>query len=230
MTEDIRAFLYSLGFLSSIAFGARFLVQWIESERRKKSVVPPFFWRLSLIGNLLLLTHSFIQIQAHVFLIQIGNAVISWRNLNLMKSKERQFTFSQTVQLMIVSLVLGTSLYFAQYIFIESQEVSFFRIPLTPWNHHHSNQISLMWHLLGVIGLVLFNSRFWVQWWCAEKEKKSYLGFSFWWVSLVGDALCLAYFAQLGDPVNLVGPLFGLIPYIRNILLLRKNIQSQETI
>jgi lipid-A-disaccharide synthase len=82
--------------------------------------------------------------------------------------------------------------------------------------------------MLGFTGLLLFNSRFWVQWWSSEKRDSSYLGASFWWLSLIGDTLCLIYFIRLGDIVNLAGPLFGLIPYIRNLMLIKKNSPSMN--
>src|SRR2546426_1016471 len=37
-----------IGLLGEAQFGARFLVQWIASERQKKSVVPHTFWYLSI--------------------------------------------------------------------------------------------------------------------------------------------------------------------------------------
>jgi lipid-A-disaccharide synthase len=72
------------------------------------------------------------------------------------------------------------------------------------------------------MGLALFSTRFWIQWWCAEQEKKSYLSGSFWWISLIGESLCLIYFLKIHDPVNSIGPAFGLIPYIRNLMLIYK--------
>ena len=53
---DIR--LLVLGFTAQILFSARFLVQWIASERAKKSVVPISFWFLSLAGGGLLLIYA----------------------------------------------------------------------------------------------------------------------------------------------------------------------------
>ena len=50
--------LLILGFTAQILFSARFLVQWIASERAKKSVVPLSFWFLSLAGGGLLLLYA----------------------------------------------------------------------------------------------------------------------------------------------------------------------------
>ena len=34
----------TIGFAGQLLFGARFLVQWLSSERAKKSVIPVTFW------------------------------------------------------------------------------------------------------------------------------------------------------------------------------------------
>ena len=40
-----------VGFLGQALFSARFLVQWLSSERQKRSVVPLAFWYFSLAGG-----------------------------------------------------------------------------------------------------------------------------------------------------------------------------------
>ena len=47
-----------LGFLGQLLFSGRFLVQWLASERRGRSVVPVSFWLLSLSGGLTLLLYA----------------------------------------------------------------------------------------------------------------------------------------------------------------------------
>lgn len=47
-----------VGFIAQGLFTARFGVQWIASEKRKKSHIPESFWYFSLIGGLLLLIYS----------------------------------------------------------------------------------------------------------------------------------------------------------------------------
>src|SRR5438132_1498847 len=48
----------AVGFLGQAFFSARFIVQWIASERRKQSVVPVYFWYFSLGGGLTLFLHA----------------------------------------------------------------------------------------------------------------------------------------------------------------------------
>ena len=71
----------AVGFLGQAMFGARFLVQWIASERRKQSVVPKAFWYLSLFGGLTLLTYA-IHRRDPVFIVgQLTGVFIYTRNL-----------------------------------------------------------------------------------------------------------------------------------------------------
>jgi lipid-A-disaccharide synthase-like uncharacterized protein len=220
MTEALREYLYPLGFISSLAFTARFLVQWLNSEKKQQSVVTPLFWKLSLIGNGVLWIHSIIQVQLHVALIQICNAVISWRNLNLMQPTNRHMRLVTVMGLLVAGLS-GTIVLFLLQLWGTEGVLSFFRMP-TWLGSASRSPIFWGWHLVGIAGLILFNSRFWIQWWLAEKDQKSYLGPSFWWMSLAGDLMCLIYFTVLGDSVNFIGPVFGLVPYIRNLMLLYK--------
>ena len=219
--DEWRTFLYPLGFLSALAFGARFIIQWLLSEKAHKSIVPRSFWQLSLLGNFLLLIHSFIQVQYPICMIQVCNAVISWRNLDLMQKNPSPVSLSTVIWILTGSLLL-ISLAFASQNWLLDYEGSWFRIPKSPWQKNSIDSVSFFWHLLGTLGTLLFSSRFWVQWWFAERAHASTLPLSFWWLSLSGALLSIAYFIRIGDSVNLIGPLVGLVPYIRNLMLLQK--------
>ena len=69
-----------LGFIAQFSFTMRFMVQWIASERARRSVVPATFWTFSLVGGTLLLIYAihredpvFIAGQALGLLIYIRN-------------------------------------------------------------------------------------------------------------------------------------------------------------
>jgi lipid-A-disaccharide synthase-like uncharacterized protein len=47
-----------LGFVAQAMFSARFLVQWIASERAGRSVIPLAFWTFSIGGGVLLLAYA----------------------------------------------------------------------------------------------------------------------------------------------------------------------------
>ncbi|UCD70745.1 MAG: lipid-A-disaccharide synthase N-terminal domain-containing protein [Syntrophobacterales bacterium] len=72
-----------VGFGGQICFSMRFLVQWVASERKGKSVIPIYFWYFSLLGGLTLLTYA-IHIKDPVFIVgQSMGAFIYLRNLML---------------------------------------------------------------------------------------------------------------------------------------------------
>jgi lipid-A-disaccharide synthase-like uncharacterized protein len=71
----------SIGLLGQALFSARFLVQWIASERRKQSVVPVQFWYFSVGGGLTLLAYAIYR-QDPVFIIGQGTGLFVYaRNL-----------------------------------------------------------------------------------------------------------------------------------------------------
>ena len=220
--ESWRLFLYPLGFLSSIAFFFRFIVQWLYSEKEKKSIVPKSFWNISLVGNLLLVFHSLIQLQYNVAIVQTINAGISWRNLDLMKGPKNSLTLKQTLFLFGSCLSLITLIFILQGVLFSSGQIEWFRIPITPWSSSNETTIPLIWHLAGFLGLSIFSSRFWIQWWQAEKKQTSTLSKSFWIISIIGASFSIVYFVYLQDWVNAIGPSIGLFPYLRNLILIKQ--------
>lgn len=214
--EELRIALYPLGLISTLAFTLRFLIQWLQSEKAHRSTVSPSFWWISLIGNLSLLSHSLIQGQYFICLVQGINGVIAVRNLNLMESKIRQWAFSAVIMQQIAVFGAITGLFW-----LLSNE-AWFRTPI------HALQTAAVhpsfgWSIIGFLGVVLFASRFWVQWIHAEKAHSSTLERPFWWLSLIGASFSILYFALIQDYINLVGPLFGMIPYCRNLILMKQS-------
>jgi len=77
----------------------------------------------------------------------------------------------------------------------------------------------VLWKIIGFSGIGIFGTRFVVQWIYSEKHKESRIPVIFWWQSLVGTLLCLAYFLRQQDSVGIAGYLFNIIPYSRNLVL-----------
>ena len=84
-----------LGFIGQAMFGARMLIQWVISEKKKASVIPVAFWWLSLGGATILLSYAiyrrdpvFIAGQSFGFIVYIRNLIL----LRRMKQKERAVT------------------------------------------------------------------------------------------------------------------------------------------
>lgn len=227
MIEYWRELIYPLGFISSIAFGARGLLQWITSEIRQKSVVTRAFWRLSLVGNILLMLHAFFQSQFHVCFVQACNSVISWRNLNLMQPQNRQMAFGKVLKLLALVMAWVLVGFLLQGLLLSNGQVEWFRLPTPSLDGPSPLYVEPIWHLIGFLALILFSSRFWIQWWYAEQQQASVISPMFWWISLIGGILTLIYFVRIEDTVNIIGPAFGLIPYIRNIMLMQRKSDSK---
>ena len=81
-----------VGFTGQALFSARFLVQWIQSERMRRSVIPVAFWYFSLAGGLTLLSYAIYR-QDPVFIVgQFGGVFIYARNLHMVLRERRQQT------------------------------------------------------------------------------------------------------------------------------------------
>jgi lipid-A-disaccharide synthase-like uncharacterized protein len=76
------------GFIAQGLFSARFLVQWVASERAGKSVVPVVFWHLSIIGTVLLLAYAIYRKDPVFILGQSAGLVVYFRNLYLIRRQK----------------------------------------------------------------------------------------------------------------------------------------------
>jgi lipid-A-disaccharide synthase-like uncharacterized protein len=74
-----------LGFGGQVVFMGRFVIQWIASERHRRSVIPVSFWYLSIIGALVLFVYA-LHRRDPVFVAGQGMGVaIYLRNLQLIR-------------------------------------------------------------------------------------------------------------------------------------------------
>lgn len=80
----------TIGFVGQALFSARFLVQWVVSERARRSVVPLAFWLFSLAGGATLLTYAIYR-QDPVFIVgQASGLFIYTRNLMLIHGHKQR--------------------------------------------------------------------------------------------------------------------------------------------
>jgi lipid-A-disaccharide synthase-like uncharacterized protein len=71
----------AVGFLGQALFSARFIVQWLKSEREKKSVFPVAFWYFSIAGGVTLLAYAIYRKDPVFILGQASGLFIYFRNL-----------------------------------------------------------------------------------------------------------------------------------------------------
>jgi len=79
----------AIGFIGQGLFSARFIVQWLQSEKIKKSVIPSAFWYFSVAGGMTLLAYA-IHREDPVFIIgQATGLIIYFRNLQFLWRDKR---------------------------------------------------------------------------------------------------------------------------------------------
>ena len=77
-----------------------------------------------------------------------------------------------------------------------------------------------LWIGIGLVGQLLFTSRFLVQWIASERRRESVVPVAFWWFSLAGGVTLLGYALWRHDPVFILGQAMGLVVYARNLALI----------
>ena len=77
-----------------------------------------------------------------------------------------------------------------------------------------------LWLAVGLAGQAIFGGRFIVQWIASERRRQSHIPIVFWYMSLVGGVVTLAYAIHKKDPVFIIGQGSGVVVYIRNLMLI----------
>ncbi|HXJ02766.1 MAG TPA: lipid-A-disaccharide synthase N-terminal domain-containing protein [Micropepsaceae bacterium] len=86
------------------------------------------------------------------------------------------------------------------------------------------------WLAVGFIGQGLFASRFIIQWLRSEAAGRSVIPLAFWYCSIAGGAVTLAYTIHLQSPPLILGQATPLLIYVRNVYLIfreKKRAQPQ---
>ena len=82
--------------------------------------------------------------------------------------------------------------------------------------------VEIFWIAWGFGAQACFTARFLVQWMASEKEGKSVIPIAFWYLSLSGGLGLLIYAISQRDPVIITGQGFGVIVYLRNLILIHR--------
>nr|WP_093241101.1 MULTISPECIES: lipid-A-disaccharide synthase N-terminal domain-containing protein [Psychroflexus] len=202
MTETLS---YVIGFTAQILFSSRTLYQWLSSEKQKKVVAPRFFWQLSLLASFLLFIYGYLRNDFAIMLGQSLTYFIYIRNIQLAQQWKKFPVFLRWFLVIFPFLIV---LYYYNNNTLDLNKLIF------------NNDMSDILFALGIISQVLFTSRFIYQWLYSEKKRTSSLPLVFWIISLSGSILILIYGLLRIDPVLILGHIFGIFIYSRNIYLL----------
>ena len=192
--------LEALGWAGNGFYFSRFFVQWWMSERAGKSVAPPVFWWLSVAGAAALGTYAYLQADSPLFVGYAITFVIYVRNVMIEHLGDRA---GKIGTLPALGLGLVAALLMLRY-------------GATPAG---ADTASKPWLVAAFVGQVFFSLRFVIQWYATERAGAAYFPRSFWWCSLIGNVLLLAYAIKRGDPIFIAGFAAGPFVQIRNLML-----------
>ena len=91
------------------------------------------------------------------------------------------------------------------------------------------NTLEAVWMLVGLAGQFTFFLRFVVQWIASERKKRTVVPLAFWYLSLAGTVLVLAYALYKKDPVFILAYSLNIFLYVRNLIIAKRN-PAQEAL
>jgi len=91
-----------------------------------------------------------------------------------------------------------------------------------------STTINTAWLAIGLLGQALFTARFLYQWLASERARASVVPRAFWYFSIAGGMMLLAYAIHRVDPVFILGQSAGVFIYARNLYLSRPGASSAQ--
>ena len=196
--------IYALGLIAQILFSARLLLQWVISERKREVLSPSSFWITSIIASILLMIYGVLRQD----LVIIGGQLISYfiylRNLHL-KDLWGKIPF-----LVKWLAVLFPVFAISWLIYSDTHSIS---------SILENNKLPGLLMIWGGLGQVVFTFRFVYQWYYSERRKISFIPIGFWVISLIGSLMIISYAIFRRDPVLIIGQLFGVVAYSRNLYL-----------
>ena len=199
--------VYTIGFIAQAFFSARILVQWFLSEKRKEVVSPDLFWIFSLAGSILLFIYGWLRDDFAIILGQFITYYVYLWNLSV-KGVFNRWPKWMTVTAKLLPLLAVISV---------ANDVDDFAL-----RFFHNDAVRTWLILFGSAGQIIFTLRFVYQWYYSHKLQESKLPMGFWLISIIGSVIIISYAIYRKDPVLIIGQSFGMISYVRNIMLLHK--------
>ena len=86
---DANPIWIAVGFLGQALFASSFAVQWVQSERKGRSMIPHVFWYLRLAGGATLLAYALFRMDPVFIVGQFGGLLVYSRNIHLIFRERR---------------------------------------------------------------------------------------------------------------------------------------------
>ncbi len=199
------------GVAGGLIFYGRFYVQWIVSERKRRSVIPIAFWYMSSIGSIMLMAYAF-ALQSPIgalgqsfnIVIYMRNLVHIWRDQGRLTPWLNRIVHGAVGLIVLVAVGLMLSTWWREY-------------ELNTARPAQETQQVWFWLAVGVVGQALFAGRFILQWIVTELKGRSVIPRPFWYLSIVAAVLQASCFVQRAEWVFAVGMAATILIYARNI-------------
>jgi lipid-A-disaccharide synthase-like uncharacterized protein len=202
---------FLFGIAGTLVFQGRFYLQWLATEREKKSVVPISFWYLSCVGTIMLLIFAVVTQSPVGALSYALNIVIYARNLvHIWRNSGRLSKRMHTAIHGVVALIALIAVYFVVHVWSQEYEIT---------RHTSSSEAHKTWFVIaiGTTGALLFGCRFIIQWIATERARKSVIPTVFWYFSIVATVLQFIAFILRNEWVFAIGSGVGIVIYARNL-------------
>lgn len=209
----IEAWILIFGLVAQSMFFMRFLVQWLVTEKARRSVIPSLFWYFSLAGSILMFSYGILREDAVIIAGQAIGYVIYTRNIYYIR---RDWLGAYVLPLVALAAIVLIIFDFYENSSVDEAGAAF----ALWWERLVSANASIA--VFGFFAQGLFYCRFIVQWVATERRKLSVVPELFWYFSITGGLLMFTYGVFRTDPVIMIGQSTGIFIYSRNLWFIWK--------
>lgn len=198
----MNTFVLIIGLLSQLCYGARQLVQWIETERLRRVASPTGYWAFSLAGCCFMLWYGWLRTDIVILLGQVLSFYVYVLNLDYKGAWGK------------LPRLLRVLLYAVPVVAIAGIAV---RAPQLIDRFVHNPLIPLWLMIYGAAAQLIFISRYAYQVVVSVRSRESLLLPPFWIISIVGATLIFIYGLLRRDPILLMGQSVAIAIFARNL-------------
>ncbi len=190
-----------VGWVGQTLFCCRVIIQWLASERAGRPVAPRAFWYVSAAGAVLMSSYAVLRGEIVMLPAYVVTLFIYLRNIWIQvrgPGKKRR----SPLPLVLLGILIAVGPYASGRLDSQGREPA-----------------DAPWLALAIVGQTLWIGRFMVQWSHAERHGKSEFPAAFWWMTIFGSGLLLAYSLHRNDHVFIFGFLLSWASPVRNLML-----------